>query len=506
MKNKPEAPEILVAGRNSFAGAGQCDCDCDCACAESGTPLDLIPIRETSRWQKVPELVRLAVSPTHHAIFNPQAPLGIAYCNESACRILDTLQDDDSLSDVTSRFPQFPDAEIKKSIELLAALNLVSSPERGLTPVTTEPASLLTAWLHLTDRCNLRCSYCYLAHLREDMSIETGKAAIDATLRSAEKYGYKSIKLKYSGGEALLRPQQLLELHAYAGIAAERKAIALDGVVLTNGTLLTPSLAAQIKTSGLRMMISLDGLDSFHNFHRHYASGQNSFHDVLRGIQIVMQAGIKPDISITVSAQSAGGLAELLDLILDMDLSFSINFYRENDFSVIQPTLTMDDNKIIAGMKAAFDVIEKKLPRRSLLASLLDRANLSVAHVKTCSVGANYLVFDPQGQVAQCQMQMRHAVGNFQAEDALALVRRQDAGIRNLPVSEKQGCADCQWRYWCAGGCPLMAHRATGRYDQQSPYCHIYQALLPSVIRLEGLRLMKYGDGALSSTDTQKKY
>ena len=64
---------------------------------------------------------------------------------------------------------------------------------------------VLSAWLHLTDRCNLRCSYCYLPHVREDMSSETGRAAIDAIFRSAIVNNFQQIKLKYAGGESLLR-------------------------------------------------------------------------------------------------------------------------------------------------------------------------------------------------------------------------------------------------------------------------------------------------------------
>ena len=37
-----------------------------------------------------------------------------------------------------------------------------------------------------------------------------------------------------------------------------------------------------------------------------------------------------------------------------------------------------------------------------------------------------------------------------------------------------------------------MTHRATGRYDIQSPNCNIYKAIYPEAVRLEGLRLLKY--------------
>jgi hypothetical protein len=39
-----------------------------------------------------------------------------------------------------------------------------------------------------------------------------------------------------------------------------------------------------------------------------------------------------------------------------------------------------------------------------------------------------------------------------------------------------------------------MAYRKTGRYEAKSPNCEIYKALFPEVIRLEGLRLLRYAD------------
>ncbi|MEA3340104.1 MAG: SPASM domain-containing protein, partial [Chloroflexota bacterium] len=126
------------------------------------------------------------------------------------------------------------------------------------------------------------------------------------------------------------------------------------------------------------------------------------------------------------------------------------------------------------------------------LASLADRANLSAPHLRTCSVGHSYLVFDPLGRVAKCQMDMGRTITDVNDPDPLTTMHKSTTGICNLSVDEKAECRDCQWRYWCAGGCSLQTYRATGRYDVQSPNCNIYRALYPEVLRLEGLRLLRY--------------
>jgi uncharacterized protein len=83
---------------------------------------------------------------------------------------------------------------------------------------------------------------------------------------------------------------------------------------------------------------------------------------------------------------------------------------------------------------------------------------------------------------------------DIHVKDPLAMIRADETGIQNVLVDEKEGCQACQWRYWCAGGCPLETFRATGRYDLKSPNCSIYKALYPEVLRLEGLRLLKYAE------------
>jgi uncharacterized protein len=153
----------------------------------------------------------------------------------------------------------------------------------------------------------------------------------------------------------------------------------------------------------------------------------------------------------------------------------------------------LSEQRIIHAMQSAYQVIAENLPRRSLLGSLLDRANLAAPHQHTCGVGRNYLVIDHTGQVSKCQMDMAHPITDIRASDPLFEVRADQAGLQNIAVEDKEGCRECAWQHWCTGSCPLYTYRVTGRYDVKSPNCNIYQTLFPEVLRLEGLRLLKYG-------------
>ncbi|NOH01854.1 MAG: radical SAM protein [Chloroflexi bacterium] len=476
-------PILLLPTQACGNPAAQEDCDCDCACA-ADVNLSSSHLPPSRLFIGVSNLQYKDIDREHVLAFNPLTGNGVTVVNTLGRDLLESF-----------RLPRMIHPE--DNLEIITGM--INS---GLLDVKDESAEIclplvpqvMSAWLHLTDRCNLRCSYCYLPHVREDMSPETGRAAIDATFRSAVKNGFKQVKLKYAGGEPLLRFPLIEELHTYARQIAEKHGIDLEGVVLSNGTLLTSEMVETLKSLGLRLMISLDGLGQYHDSHRPYAGGRGSFADVAEAVDLALANGLVPNVSVTISSRTAEGLPEVMAWILDRDLPFSLNFYRENELSASHEDMRLDEEKIINGMLAAFKVIENNLPRRSFLGGIIDRANLSASHTHTCGVGQNYLVFDQNGQVAKCQMHIRKPITDLHVADPLAVIRADQIGIQNISVEEKEGCKTCEWKHWCAGGCPLATYRATGRYDVKSPNCRIYKALFPEALRLEGLRLLKYQD------------
>lgn len=512
MKNSPE----LIWARNSQPFLEEDDCACasssalltssqgnsamqeeDCACVGGAQScVDLVVRSLGGTYQQSPHIIGIPLA-EKFTVYAAGDSQGLLILNQTAEQILRLFEKPASIENAAARLAIGKEYGIQIASHL-ASRGFLKPVENYSDRVSSEedcsPSSPLTSWLHLTDRCNLRCDYCYLPHVREDMTSKTGRAAIDATFRSALANGFKQVKLKYAGGEPLLRFPLIVELHRYAQSSAEEHGIVLEGVVLSNGTLLTAEMIETLKSLGLRLMISLDGLGAHHDMHRRYAGGRGSFADVAEAVDLALANGLTPNISVTVSSRTAAGLPDVMAWILERELPFSLNFYRENDLSASHEDMRLDEQKIISGMLAAFKVIEDNLPRRPFLGGIIDRANLSVSHTHTCGVGQNYLVFDQNGQVAKCQMHIRKPITDVHVADPLAVIRADQIGIQNVSVEEKEGCKTCEWKYWCAGGCPLATYRATGRYDVKSPNCNIYKALFPEALRLEGLRLLKYQD------------
>ncbi|MBV9257822.1 MAG: radical SAM protein [Ktedonobacteraceae bacterium] len=381
---------------------------------------------------------------------------------------------------------------VEEVTSLLCQLGLLQDASQMVTSPVQAREEVLSAWLHVTNACTLRCPYCYLHKTDEHMADDIARRSVDAIFRSAIRGHFQHILLKYAGGEASLQMPHVLAIHDYASQLAQQHNITLRAYIMSNGVVLPQRSVEQLKERRIGVMISLDGIGDYHDSQRPFISGKGSFKYVDRTISQLLNSGLMPHINVTVSQRNLDGLPALTRYILERDLSFTFSYYRDNDCSTHMHDLQFADGQMIDGMLRAFAVIEQRLPRRRLIDSLIDKASMRGTHQHTCGVGRTYMVIDQRGQVAKCHADIKQAVTTIDADDPLQIIRNDRSGVQAIPVEEKQGCRSCEWRHWCTGGCPLLTYRMTGRNDIRSPNCNIYKALFPEALRLEALRLLKY--------------
>lgn len=491
---------LQILTRNPFIdekGTPSSDCNCDCACPNFGG-IQLHRQSKPSQTERLrlvlPE--QLYITRLLNDFWLACNPLSsstkVAVISESTKVLLTLFRAPTSLAEITSELAanDISLEEARPALQELVDLEiLVGVGWRPAPPA--EDSDQLTAWLHVTNECNLRCTYCYLHKTPDAMSEQVMRDAISAVVRSAALHHYHKIKLKFAGGEATLNFPLVLNAYDFAHALTEEHSIDLDAVVLSNGIGITHAMTQQLKSREIRLMISLDGLDEYNDVQRVFANGKGSSLSVTRSIDRLLGWGLVPDISITVTMHNLAGLPELMRFVLHRNLPFSINLCRQPTIDGIGATKESDDEALIAGLRKAYREIEDQLPERTLLGAIADRANLALPHSRTCGVGRNYVVINEKGNVAPCQMIMTQTIGTIQDLDLVTMIQSDRNPIRNLPVDEKEPCRSCSWRYWCTGGCALYTHWSTGRYDVRSPYCRVYKAIFPEVLRLEGLSILK---------------
>jgi uncharacterized protein len=469
----------------------------DCACPVSDTQerraqraAPAVTADDPRRWVRATGVVEIGLDPEHRLLFNPAGRGGAVVVNEPAHQIFSSFSEPTTIRDAQAGWPEAK-AGASEVLTRLSQFDVIhpagSPPAREFSRSET-----LTAWLHVTNACNLRCPYCYVNKSAEGMTEHTGHSAVEAIIASAVTHGFHAVKLKYGGGEASLNHQLMMSMHARARALAAAEGLELHATLLSNGVRLSSALIGMLKAERIPVMISLDGVGARHDIQRPFANGKPSFHLVERTIGRLIELEHPPHLSITITNRNADGLAEVVRFALERELTFSFNFFRDNDCAASFPDLRYQEDAMISAMLDAFGVIEERLPRWSVLGSVLDRGQLLQPRRRSCGVGEDYVVIDHKGRVAKCHMEIERTLGEVFSDDPLRLVQRDSLTVQNLPVEEKEGCRDCSWRYWCSGGCAVATFRATGRYDIKSPNCNIYKAIYPQALRLEGLRLLHY--------------
>jgi uncharacterized protein len=493
----PHRRAVVISSADLGDGARLMVHNCeDCACAVSGsgptpgTGQARPPDKQRTRWVRGREVLEAPLDSLHHVMFNPLGAGGAVVVNEVARNIARSFHSPSTFDERRDELARHGDGS-EAAFERLASLGILHPLGRPAEP-QAETGRTLTAWLHVTNACNLRCPYCYVNKSGERLDDSVGFAAVDAVVRSAVEHGFPAVKLKYAGGEASLNSRLLLDLHAYARQLTEKHGLNLTGTLLSNGVALSDDLITALKSGDIRVMVSLDGVGRDHDVQRPFVHGGGSFHRVTRTIQRLSERGHPPHLSITVTNRNTSGLAAAVRYALHHDLTFSLNFFRDNDCAAAFTDLRYEEQAMTAAVFEAFAVIEEYLPAWSVLGAVLDRGQLITPRQRPCGVGHDYIVIDQRGRVAKCHMEIERTVGDVFGGDVLDLIRGDETGVRNPPADEKEGCRDCTWRHWCSGGCPVATFRATGRYDIKSPNCDIYRSIYPAALRLEGLRLLKY--------------
>jgi uncharacterized protein len=481
----PDAYDLLLNGCEDCA----CPISDDLAIKSQVMPLSPA-MSDNCRWACASDVAEFPVDAEHRLLFNPLGSCGVVVVNEPAYDIFREFQLPAVLDDVRRNRHESAE-EVEDTFRRLSHLQLIHPDGQQARP-QFNVGQVLTAWLHVTNGCNLRCPYCYVHKSAQAMDESVGRAAVEAVIKSAVTNGFPAVKLKYAGGEASLNHRLVVSLHAYARELAAESGLRLYATLLSNGVRLPTSLIQTCKAEGIRVMISLDGLGDQHDIQRPFANGKPSFRFVERTIAMLIEQDHAPHLSVTITNRNASGVADVVRFALERDLTFSLNLFRDNDCAASFADLRYDEQTITASLLEAFGVIEDLLPRWSVLGSILDRGQLLQPRQRSCGVGQDYVVIDQRGQVAKCHMEIERTLGNVFANDPLQLVRQDKATALNLLVDDKVGCRDCTWRYWCSGGCSVATFRATGRYDIKSPNCNIYKAIYPQALRLEGLRLLKY--------------
>lgn len=179
-------------------------------------------------------------------------------------------------------------------------------------------------YFYLTEGCNLRCRHCWIAPKYQDSKHTYHSlpfSLFQSIIKQARPLGLVAVKL--TGGEPLMHPDinNILEL-----IKQENLGLGLE----TNGVFCTPEISRRIAACNAPFVsVSLDGVNA--ETHEWVRGVKGCFNDTIIGIKNLVEAGVSPQIIMTIMRRNKDQMEEMVRLAETLGAS-SVKF------NIVQPT------------------------------------------------------------------------------------------------------------------------------------------------------------------------
>lgn len=345
----------------------------------------------------------------------------------------------------------------------------------------------LTCWLHITNDCNLRCRYCYIHKDHSCMSDEILYKSIDMMIESCKKNNYTTLSLMLVGGEPLTRFDKIKEIVSYCSENCGE--LNIRYIIPTNGTLITDEVAQYIVDKHISVGISIDGTEEYHDANRVKVDGSGSFRLAMRGVDTLLAHGVKPSIMVTVTEQNLDGLPELTELMINKKLYFRFSF--ERDTQTGNPGILKDENHCIEVMKKCFKIMETALLEgRTGWFFKFGDVSFGKPRRRSCAAGKNFFSIGQDGSIGSCSLGLECPRSDItKITDVITDIDEIFADISKTSACDVAECKQCIWRHSCGGACPLQTYATYKTLMNVSPYCALYKACLPSVIRIHAMTI-----------------
>ena len=337
--------------------------------------------------------------------------------------------------------------------------------------------------LSITNRCNLRCTYCSHFTGAGDVGQDLPKEEWLQFFEELNRCAVMNVTI--GGGEPFCR-KDLSEL--IEGIVRNR----MRFNILSNGTLITDEMADFLASTSRcdGVQVSIDGsVPTTHDACR----GEGNFLKAMQGIKSLQKYNVPVPIRVTIHRKNVRDLENVAKLLLE-DIgvpSFSTNaashmgLCRQNaeqvqltaeDRSVAMEALLKLEKKYNGRINATAgplaegrDWLEMETALRDGQESIDGRGFLSACNGPTSQIAVR-----ADGVMVPC-VQISHVELGRINKDALEKVWQEHPEMkrlrerRNIPLSDFEFCQGCEYIDYCTGNCPALAYTILGKEDHPSP-------------------------------------
>lgn len=351
-------------------------------------------------------------------------------------------------------------------ITRLVSENILIPLKCSSSKVSIPSAKHINLWLQVTDRCNLACDYCYIPSLYSRKTLRKDMFSLLFQHFKNIK-GLETVHLKLAGGEPLMVFSLWKEGVQWLRKQLENIGINLELRLITNLTRLNDEMINFFKQHEVIISVSVDGLEDSHDKHRKQKNGTGSFATVMKNIERLREQEVSPSVMITVAGDNYLGVPDLVEYLIEQDMTFRVSDAKGDYLTPAQFEQTMDAVNVLLDK-----AVDQGYPvsRRVVFSDLRTHGAASTP----CSMGSHAAAIYLDGSVYFChtEFQKGKPLGHLSGESNLLNIIRSGKE-KHFGLSDD--CQQCQYRFVCAGGCPLY------RVNGKSVMCHVYKKVISQV-------------------------
>ncbi|MBN1909032.1 MAG: radical SAM protein [Pirellulales bacterium] len=343
-----------------------------------------------------------------------------------------------------------------------------------------DPLRLSNLTFNITNRCNLRCPWCY------NPRAETAEVPVCELLNWIAA-GRDTIDAEATfillGGEPFLDESRLIEC-----LRGARNLFESELLVSTNGTKCDDATLRALVETETTVQISLDAATAA----RHDAMrGQGVFDRAMSTARRLVGAGVHTVFSMVMTRDARDQMEAYFDLAERLGVQ-EVRFIplRRIGQGRDHASETVD-------LYAWFGQLVALLKRRPDWSRFLARDFFSIlmtacrfSRLRTnCGIGRRCLFVDADGRIFPCpnHRDAQFACGTVTDTPLAGLLAKTPilATLRDRYQTEQMtACRTCPFRYWCAGDCRAEVLSLSGDPTGPSPYCRDLKRLIPMMFWL----------------------
>jgi uncharacterized protein len=330
--------------------------------------------------------------------------------------------------------------------------------------------------LFLTNRCNLRCRYCYNGQsFDRTMPLEMARRSVDFAFDYADTVcggNGGPLILSFFGGEPTLVRDLIEQVVAYARLQSERRGRRLRFSLPTNATLLDEDWLAFLKANEFRIQVSMDGCRQAQDATRCFADGRSSWTEVWRNLERMLAAKLDVLVLSVVDPRNVRFLSDSFLALRDLGarhIYFVPNLnteWNETDWQALDQVLATLAGHWADGLRSAQDIRLDPLHTK-----VLSHIRQGTIPPWRCSFGTRELAISPRGRIYPCDRIVKADDDDTMCLGDLdrGLDREKMAAIARSREQVQPECAACALRGRCTSQCGCSNYEQTGDVGRISP-------------------------------------